>query len=355
MATAITADIMLAALKKWGITPKFYKPDWRTHNRNAVQGWGPINGFVLHNFASDISDSSSLAYLYNGDSARQLPGPLSQFAITDDGAVWVIGWGTANHCGTMDTALHNLVLKDQAPLTSEYRPKTNQSSTSGVTKTINPHYIGCEMTYGNKGPTTAQRATAVRLVAAMMDMLGTGYTGGSVVGHRECTTNRSDPQFIEFPQFRKDVNALLKAGPTPPKPSVPVAPTPPIAPPVTPPAKVKPVPVVTLSTNPGMVGYAVLVKAVTTPAVAGSLQFEWYDATSTSFLAFKTVDTTNGTAQFDWRFGGSHAIRVKFTPKDTTKYDANYSENYPVVNYTVKDLENRLDVLEAKVKALEGK
>jgi hypothetical protein len=46
-----------------------------------------------------------------------------------------------------------------------------------------------------------------------MDALGAGYSGGSVIGHRECTVERSDPVGIPMWQLRRDINALLKAGP----------------------------------------------------------------------------------------------------------------------------------------------
>jgi hypothetical protein len=108
-----------------------------------------------------------------------MPGPLSPFAITDDGQVWVIGWGTANHTGSM----------------------------SGV----NDNYLGVEMTYG-KAPTPAQRKSVTLLAAALMDALGAGYTGGSVIGHRECTVDRSDPVGVPMWQLRRDINALLKTG-----------------------------------------------------------------------------------------------------------------------------------------------
>lgn len=209
MATALTADAMLAALAKWGIEPKFYKPDWRTHNRNAAQGFGPLEGFVVHNFGSDASDPNSLAYLYRGDTARGMPGPLSQFAITDDGAVWIIGWGSANHTGSMARALRALVLKDAAPLAADFKPGV-RSGDAGSVSGVNDNYLGVEMTYG-KAPTAAQRASVVRLAAALMDALG--YTGGSVIGHRECTVDRSDPVGMSMWQLRRDVNALLKAGP----------------------------------------------------------------------------------------------------------------------------------------------
>lgn len=212
MATALTADAMLAALNKWGITPRFYRDDWRTHNRNAAQGFGPINGFVIHNFGSDASDPNSLAYLSRGDLARGMPGPLSQFAITDDGTVWVIGWGTANHTGSMSRALHALILKDAAPLGADYRPGV-RAGDAGSISGVNDNYLGVEMTYG-KAPTPAQRKSVTLLAAALMDALGAGYTGGSVIGHRECTVDRSDPVGIPMWQLRRDINALLKSGPT---------------------------------------------------------------------------------------------------------------------------------------------
>lgn len=56
-----------------------------------MQGWGPLYGcLVCHNFSSDGADEGSLAFLYNEHLSRGMPGPLSQFAITDDGAAWVI-------------------------------------------------------------------------------------------------------------------------------------------------------------------------------------------------------------------------------------------------------------------------
>jgi hypothetical protein len=214
--------MMLGALAKWGIVPKFYKSDWRTHNRNAAQGWGPLYGLVVHNFGSDTSDPNSLAYLYGGDLTRGMPGPLSQFAITDDGTLWVIGWGAANHTGSMDPRLLDLVKHDSAPLAADFRPNVNFNS-PGTVHNINDNFVGVEMTYG-AAPTAAQRATVAKLGAALMDLFGTGYTGGSVVGHREATTDRSDPVGFQMWQLRRDINALLAPKPPTPPAVVPVPP-----------------------------------------------------------------------------------------------------------------------------------
>ena len=206
----LTADQMLAALAKWGIKPRFYRDNWRTHNRgNRGAGWGPINGFLVHNFASDISDASSLAYLYNGDNARGMPGPLSQFAIDDAGTVWVIGWGRANHGGFGDPGFVDALAYDRLSLTSDYRPRTAGSVD------MNARTYGVEMLYG-KAPTQAQRDSVVRLAAALMD--AHGYAATSVGGHRESTTQRSDPVGFQMGPLRAQVAALLRTGSTLSKP-----------------------------------------------------------------------------------------------------------------------------------------
>lgn len=225
-AKPLSADEMLAALGLWGVPYKVYSSNWRTHNRNAVGAWGPtINGMLVHNFASDISDASSLRYLAVGDPlppprGRSLPGPLSQFALDDTGTVWIIGWGRANHGGKGDAGFFRAMVNDTLPLDRDYRPSTNG------TVDLNSRTYGVEMLYG-KGPTAAQRAMLPRLCAAMMH--AHGYAATSVGGHREATTRRSDPVGFSMGQVRQQVAALLKAGPPKapaPKPPAPKPPAP---------------------------------------------------------------------------------------------------------------------------------
>jgi len=334
---------MLAALKKWGIMPKFYKPDWRTHNRDAQQGWGPINGFVVHNFGSDTSDPNSLAYLYNGDLARRLPGPLSQFAITDDGQVWVIGWGAANHTGFMDKDLHALVLKDAAPLAADFKPDGSGSTPSSGMGAVNPHYVGVEMTYG-KAPTAAQRTSVARLGAALMDALGTGYTGGSVVGHRECTTQRSDPVGVPMWQLRRDINALLKAGTVAGSGTSTPAPAP---------STPKPTTVtVTPSATRALAGSRVTLTATVTPAVAGTVRFDWAKPGSGTWTEFGgAVAVTGGKASISATPSSSVVYRARFYPADAKRYGVDWAPNVPVDVVTLADvaaLEKRVAELEAK-------
>ena len=225
--TTITAADVLAAFDKWGVRYEAHRPDWATHNRNAVGDWGPIIGVLVHNFASNIADTSSDQYLWTGEPKppRSLPGPLSQLSIRDDGTVGLIGWGRANHGGKGESRVVAAVRLDAMPLDGEYRP------TSGGTVDMNARFIGIEMLYGGNSATPEQRASIVLVCAALLDMLGPGYTGGSVAGHRESTNSRSDPQGFQMGPLRAQISARLKAGPpakstTPSKPTTQPAPTP---------------------------------------------------------------------------------------------------------------------------------
>ena len=60
--TAVTASDMLRYFDKWGVKYVPYRPDWATHNRNGKGDWGPINGVMVHNFASNIADANTKEY-----------------------------------------------------------------------------------------------------------------------------------------------------------------------------------------------------------------------------------------------------------------------------------------------------
>lgn len=203
---------LTAAFDRWRVPWRVYRPDWATYNRNGGgRVWGPVNGFMVHNFASDTPDQGQLAYLNAGDMARGMPGPLSQFALDDAGVWWLIGWGRANHAGTGSQSTLDLVVADRMPLDGEVRP-------AGSTVDGNAHYLGVEMLYG-KAPTTAQRESLPRGIAAVFEPLG--WTAGSVLGHREHTADRSDPVGFDMGAVRQQVAALLAAGPNPTPPNPP--------------------------------------------------------------------------------------------------------------------------------------
>ncbi|HET7399728.1 MAG TPA: N-acetylmuramoyl-L-alanine amidase [Intrasporangium sp.] len=215
--TPLTAEQMTAALDLWGIRWKPYRPDWATHNRNSAGASGPKNGVLCHNFGSEGRDVDQLAYLWDGDLARGMPGPLCQWAIDDAGVVWLIGWGRALHGGQGDPTSYGLMLNDLLPLDRDVVPATFGSVD------MNTHAYGYEALYGVK-PTQAQYDTMVRLPAAICH--AHGWTARSVMGHRESTNVRSDPVGVPMWRLRRDVAAALAAGPTPATPSPPPAPAP---------------------------------------------------------------------------------------------------------------------------------
>ena len=205
----------IASCKRWGLTV-IEHPGWQDRNRNGDgRAWGPINGFVVHNFASDIPDVSSNDYLLRGDNARGMPGPLSQLSLDDEGRVHLLGWGRANHVGTGHPDVLARVINDQMPLTGDVVPAARHNAVS-----ITHRFVGVEMLYG-KAPTAKQRTALPRLCAAFLEPMGWAAT--SVIGHREISIgkardgmfrpDRSDPVGFDMGAVRRQVQVLLRTGP----------------------------------------------------------------------------------------------------------------------------------------------
>lgn len=204
-----TPDELVGLLKRWKIQYVEYG-DWRNLTREGVgRPWGPCTMTIVHNFGSDISDENSMAYLRKGDLTRGLPPPLSPFGIDDFGIVYLIGSGRSNHAGPSDVDSVALLRAGNAPMDRDIRPDVSGSATSGTT-TIADEAWGTEMTYG-KAPTAKQRESIIRLQAALCDWHG--WDAGHVGGHRELTTSRSDPVGFTMYGIRREVAAMLAAGP----------------------------------------------------------------------------------------------------------------------------------------------
>jgi hypothetical protein len=204
-----TPDELVALLKKWKIQYVEYG-DWRNWTREGLgRPWGPITMTIVHSFGSDISDENSMAYLRKGDAARGLPGPLSPFGIDDFGIVYLIGSGRSNHAGPSDVDSVALFRAGKGPLDRDVRPDVSGTAASGTT-TIADESWGTEMTYGTT-PTAKQREAIIRLQAALCDWHD--WDAGHIGGHRELTTNRSDPVGFTMHSIRREVAAMLQAGP----------------------------------------------------------------------------------------------------------------------------------------------
>ncbi|MFI7009960.1 N-acetylmuramoyl-L-alanine amidase [Streptomyces sp. NPDC050145] len=220
MATPLTADQFVAALRAEGVTVK-ERSGWRTHNRNHKGAWGPMNGVVIHHTAG----RDSLALVYNGTDA--LPGPLCHSHLAKNGVVTMISSGRANHAGTFANNAHAAVVAESSrhPAPSKSEPVDG-----------NAHYYGIEIeNLGNgKDPyPQAQYDTAVKWAAAICRHHG--WSAQSVIGHKEGTTRKIDPKgpigtakgpMWDMDTFRADVQKQLCGKPTTkpaPAPSKPAA------------------------------------------------------------------------------------------------------------------------------------
>ena len=190
MATPLSADKLLRALRNEGLRVVEYR-DWRTHRRPASTGnFGPINGVMIHHTVTS-GTASSVELCYNGHSS--LPGPLCHGVIAKDGTVYLVGNGRANHAGLGDDDVLRQVQGESYDRDRLLAP--NEANTDG-----NRHFYGFEcVNLGNgKDPwPDVQRDAIVRASAAILRAYGgpaQGWTAKSVIGHKEWQPGKIDPR-----------------------------------------------------------------------------------------------------------------------------------------------------------------
>lgn len=212
MATPISSKDLISFLNKWGVKWKGYG-DWKNHNRNHKGPWGPVHGVMWHHTGSDSKDQRDL--LKNGYST--LPGPLSQYGISQDGTVWIIGHGRANHAGKGDPDVLRAVINE------DDLPVDNEALIDG-----NRYFYGIEFWYsGSHEMTDDQYFSGIKLSCALLDYHN--WKGESVLGHGQWQPGKWDPGYssgkiMNMDNVQRDVNGALKRGPKPvatPKPSEP--------------------------------------------------------------------------------------------------------------------------------------
>jgi hypothetical protein len=218
MVAPLTPNEIIAALKAWSI-PYVEEPDWRT--RSNGRAWGDITGFMWHHTGDDATDLASKDVIRDGHA--NLSGPLSQFALRDDGVVHVIAAGCANHAGGGDTAVLAAVRTesyDTAPPAPRF---THADLVNGKAGTINgnPLFYGVESLYYAKN-TPAQRQRMPHLAAAIIWALdrkdpANQWTARSGIGHKEWQRGKVDPNLFgqTMATLRAETQAYLDTGPRP--------------------------------------------------------------------------------------------------------------------------------------------
>lgn len=201
MATPLTPDQMLRALKAEGVNVREYRA-WDTHNRNHKGPWGPVHGVMIHHTVTGPNVLDTVKLCYDGHS--ELPGPLCHAVGGKDGVVYLVGHGRANHAGMGDGDVLAAVRAEVA------LPADRIDDTDG-----NPHFYGIEIQNRGDGqdPYPAlQYDQAVRYAAALCR--AHGWSARSVIGHKEWQPGKIDPSFSTS-AFRSAVGMRLLTDTTP--------------------------------------------------------------------------------------------------------------------------------------------
>lgn len=205
MSPPITARELIATLNRWNV--KYREIDgWRTRGRDDETGlkFGPVYGCVTHHTGSDGTDAANRSLIIQGRS--DLPGPLAQFGLNDDGTVDIISIGRCNHAGGGDPDVLRAVQRESYTLKP---PPTDKHQGELGAVDGNDCFYGVEIYYsGGHPPTNAAYTSLVKLWAAICDHHG--WSAKSVIGHKEWSDYKWDPGGFTMVDLRRDVQQALE-------------------------------------------------------------------------------------------------------------------------------------------------
>ncbi|WP_222314801.1 peptidoglycan-binding protein [Streptomyces cavourensis] len=212
MATPLTADRLLAALRAEGVSVVEH-PGWRTHHRNHKGAWGPVNGVMIHHTVSSGS-AASVALCRNGYAS--LPGPLCHGVIDKAGTVHLISAGRANHAGGGDPAvLARVVAEDYGDRPPA--PRAHDGSAGAVDGNARFYGFECVNLGDGKDPWPAAQLEAIERASAAL-CRAHRWSARSVIGHAEWSAAKIDPRGFTMPSMRTRIATRLTATPgIPPK------------------------------------------------------------------------------------------------------------------------------------------
>ncbi|MGD9485020.1 peptidoglycan-binding protein [Streptomyces sp. TRM70308] len=200
MATPLTADAFLAALRREGVAV-VERGDWRNHNRDHIADFGPVNGVMVHHTATTGTEESVRLCR---DGWPELPGPLCQGVVDKLGGVHLIGHGRANHAGLGDPDVLAAVIREDAVL-----PPPQRDATDGNTR-----FYGFEAINLGDGqdPWPPEQFEALARTTAAV-CRAHGWNERSALAHKEWTRRKIDPRGFTMAALRQRVGELLAAAP----------------------------------------------------------------------------------------------------------------------------------------------
>ena len=217
MARPLKPREILAAFDQWGV-PHDQSNGWKTRSNRS--GWSRrgVSGCMHHHTGGDSSDAAERAFIIRGDPPKK-PGPLANFGVTDDGRIDIIAAGAANHAGNGDPRVLRAVQQESF---DRFPPRTRMQHKTPGAIGGNGKFYGWETYYGDgSDPTINDKQYRVLILstAAIISALDaidgpeTRWTGKSVIGHKEWSTNKHDPAGVDMSVDRADVDWCLTHGP----------------------------------------------------------------------------------------------------------------------------------------------
>ncbi|MBP2581942.1 hypothetical protein J3A78_002420 [Streptomyces sp. PvR006] len=214
MATPLSADRFLAALRDEGC--KVVEHDgWRTHTRTSSgRPWGPVHGIVIHHTVSKGTDAT-VRICREGYAG--LPGPLCHGVIAKDGTIHLVGYGRTNHAGGGDPDVLAAVTDESY---GTRPPAPNVGNTDGTDGNRAFYGFECENLGDGIDPWPAVQLDAIERASAALSRAHS-WGAKSVIGHLEWSDDKSDPRGFTMPSMRDRVAARLSKPPNAPAPSTP--------------------------------------------------------------------------------------------------------------------------------------
>ncbi|MER7517768.1 N-acetylmuramoyl-L-alanine amidase [Streptomyces sp. NPDC126499] len=201
MATPMTADQWLAALRAEGVTDIVEMPGWRTHNRNGRGAWGDVHATMVHHTAGEGSGLADYCYRGNAD----LPGPVCHDFLARSGRLYLVGNGRTNHAGKVARNAYDVVLNERSVHPA---PGPDELDGNAVSYGLEVENSGAE---GRAWP-AKQYDVAVRVQAARCRFHG--WSADSIWAHKEATRRKPLDPRIDMNAFRRAVAERLKHPPS---------------------------------------------------------------------------------------------------------------------------------------------